>query len=154
MDSERRVGLTEVRAVIVTIDCQRAAELPRPVRERVVSRSRTAPGPHHIDTSHNLRSANQNRFRFSRADRDDIEAVVKAVNQVDIGVTRLTPHGFRALRSAAAKGMTGRVVDTEVCLDLGQANDHFAVGVAPDDQLAQEISRHLLGGALIEFARK
>jgi hypothetical protein len=50
--------------------------------------------------------------------------------------------------------VAGRVIDPEICLDLGQAKDDIATCVGAHQQLAQKLACHDLGGTLVKIARE
>lgn len=87
---------------------------------------------------------------MSRSDGHHVEAAVEAVDEIDVGMSRIAPHGFGARGASASEGVTGGVGDPEVGLDLGQPHHNLPIGVFSDQQLAQQLTRHDLGGTLVE----
>src|SRR5271170_3193225 len=78
-----------------------------------------------------------------------VEAVVHAVDEVDVGAAGWTEEG-EVVGGEAAVGVGGGVGETEVGLDLGDAaGEALAVEIA-DEKLAEEGSRDDLGGAGVE----
>ena len=78
-----------------------------------------------------------------------VEAVVHAVDEVDVGAARWAEEGG-VVGGEAAKGMRGGVGEAEVGLDLGDAaGEALAVEIA-DEELAEEGSRDDLGGTGVE----
>src|ERR1700734_3191780 len=78
-----------------------------------------------------------------------VEAVVHAVDEVDVGATGWAEEG-EVVGGEAAVGVGGGVGEAEVGLDLGDsAGEALAVEIA-DEELAEEGSGDDLGGARVE----
>src|SRR6202034_1587486 len=75
-----------------------------------------------------------------------VEAVVHAVDEVDVGAAGWAEEG-EVIGGEAAVGVRGGVGEAEVGLDLGDAaGEALAVEIA-DEELAEESSGYDLGGA-------
>ena len=78
-----------------------------------------------------------------------VDAVVHAVDEVDVGATGWAEEGS-VVRSEAAVGVGGGIGEAEVGLDLGDtAGEALAVEIA-DEELAEEGLGYDLGGAGVE----
>jgi len=78
---------------------------------------------------------------------DQIEALVHAVDKVDVGVPRGAENDAGTIGQARGR-MGGEVVSSEVSFGL----DDHARSLAVDEDFAEEIARDFDGGAVVEFA--
>ena len=79
----------------------------------------------------------------------DVQAVVHAIDQVDIGMTGRAEHDLGA-RGAAASRVGGKVVRAQIRLGLDDPPDLTAVIDAADEELAQEVPSHTLGVTIVK----
>ena len=116
-------------------------------------RARQPPGAVHaqIETAERLGGAQQHRLRLVDASGDDIQHVMHAVDQVDVGMTGRTEHDRRPRRPAAG-GMTGEVVAAHVGLGLDEPGTQDAPADPPAEHLPEERHGHGFGIAGIERA--
>jgi len=93
-----------------------------------------------VDSRTRLERAYQNRLRLTFSPSHEVQAVVHAIREVDVGVARRSEHHLRARRAPAAGGMGSQVVRPQVGLDLDQpAPPLLAVDLA-DEDLAQQVT--------------
>lgn len=92
---------------------------------------------HQLEALVNHTAANQDRLRTIAADGYHVQTAVQAVHEINIGMSRLAPHGLGSRGASAAKGVTGRVLYPEVGLDLRQTKDNVPISVSSNQQFAQ-----------------
>src|SRR5208283_4543212 len=79
----------------------------------------------------------------------DVQAVVHAIDQVDIGMTGRAEHDLGA-RSAAACRVGSEVARAQIRLGLDDPPDLAAAINAANDELAQEVPSHTLGVTIVK----
>src|SRR5581483_5424583 len=94
-----------------------------------------------VDAVTRLQRAYQDRPGNAIAVGDDVEAVVHAVDQVDVGAAGRPEHDRRA-GSAPARGVRGEIVRADVRFDLHDAAVEAAAGSVVDEPAAEQIGRH------------
>ena len=149
-DSQSRAGVAQIDSVIETGDGNRLAQFSGSVGQRPLPHPRTASRLDQLEPSLDLSATNQNRLRAVRPDGHHVEAAVETIDEIDVGVARLAPHGLGAWCATASEGMAGGILDPEVSLHLCQAESNHPVRVCANQQLAQKLTRHDLGGTLVE----
>ena len=114
----------------------------------------TAPHTHQLHSGHRFDSAEQdstgNRLPTPR---DDVEALVQSVYQVDVRVPNRAEHRPRPLRQTGAR-MAGQVVWTAVRLGLDDSSYRQAVVGAAAQPCAEQVARDLLCRPREELARQ
>lgn len=80
---------------------------------------------------------------------DDVEHVVHAVDEIDIGVAGGAEHDFRAI-GAAFGGVAGEVVRTDVGFSFHDAGAKLVAVDAVDEDFAEKIGGNNLGRAVVE----
>lgn len=108
---------------------------------------------HGLDAIDGCDGADENSSGFAGEMGGCIEAVVHAVDEVDVGAAGWAEE-WGVVGGEAAVGVGGGVGEAEVGLDLGDAaGEALAVKIA-DKELAEEGSGDDLGGAGVEGSRK
>src|SRR5271157_4707990 len=79
----------------------------------------------------------------------DVQAVVHAIDEVDIGMTGRAEHDLGA-RGAAASRVGSKVVRAQIRLGLDDPPDLTAVIDAANEELAQEVPSHTLGVTIVK----
>lgn len=147
--------MSEIGAVERAINGERPAEFPGAAAEvgdfqrcaalRRRSRSKRA---HGFDFFDGFERAHEHGHGFVELAADDVEAVVHAVSEVDVGGAGLRVHRFVAFGPSAVVGVAGAVVYADVGLGLDYAaREAGAVGEDPDEEPAQEGWREAFGVA-------
>ncbi len=122
------VGRHERSPVERAVDLQRTRDKPRTA----------APS----DARPRLERAHEDSLRHAGLARDEVEAPVHAVREVDVGVSGSAEHDLGACGAPPTLRMGGEVVRTQVRLDLDQAAPpRLAVDLA-DQDLVQQVSRN------------
>ena len=104
---------------------------------------------HGLDAVDGSDGADEDSAGFAGEMGGGVEAVVHAVDEVDVGVSGRAEEG-EVVGGEASVGVGGGVGEAEVGLDLGDAaGEALAVEIA-DEELAEEGSRDDLGGAGVE----
>ena len=91
-----------------------------------------------------LGGADKHRLRVAGRAGDDVEHVVHAVDEVDIGVTCGAEHDFGA-RGATFGGMTGEVVGADVGFGFDDSGAALCMGGFVNEDRADEVGGDLLG---------
>ena len=108
---------------------------------------------HGLDAVDGGDGADEDSAGFSGEMGGCVDAVVHAVDEVDVGAAGWAEEG-EVVGGEAAVGVRRGVGEAEVGLDLGDAaSEALAVEVA-DEELAEECSRDDLWGAGVESARE
>src|SRR5579864_409127 len=126
----------DVAAVVLQRDAQRARELAGSVGRA-------------SDSGTRLKGANQHATGGAFRLRHDVEAVMDAVNQVNIGVARRAEQDACAGRQAAV-GVSGRIGGAQIGFGLDDAPG----GLAMRQDLAQQRASHLRRRARIKRSGK
>src|SRR6185437_908491 len=150
-DDERR--LVERMPIVLAVDAERETELARAIREVHVAPRARAPRAHQLDAAHWFHGANEHRARRAFGARDGIEAPVHAVDEIDVGDAWGAVER-RSARCAARGGVAGEVVLADVRLGLDDAAGGDAVGRSAFEYRTEQLTRDLLGGAVVEIARE
>lgn len=99
---------------------------------------------HFGDAGKRLEGANQNAARFAFWFAGDIEAIVIAVDEIDIGVAgRSEEDGGTG--GVAGRGMGGRIIPAEVGFDFYDAGRKGASWCGANQQLAQKAASDAAG---------
>lgn len=90
--------------------------------------------------------------RLTRAvpTRNDVQTMVYAVNQIDVGMARLTPHAADPDRPTTTVGVAGGIGWTEIRFNFGQAHSHPPRCALSYEDLSDQIFGHIHGRTLIE----
>src|ERR1019366_6466091 len=124
-------------------------QFPGPVGELLQWARGASAGAHEIHARHGLERANQHTAGPSVCLRHQVEALVHAVDHVDVGVARRSEDDARTLGEAAG-GVGRQIVAAQVRFGL----DDDAGGGTVDQHFAEQGARHLHGGAGIERSRE
>lgn len=90
-----------------------------------------------------LHCPHQNRMWTARRPRDEVQAMVHAVDEVHISVAGSSVHHLGTRRSAPAGRMSSEVFGAQVCLDLNKtAPPQLPSNLAHQD-FAEKVTRHL-----------
>lgn len=109
-----------VDAVVAAGDRHGDGEAPGTSAELFEAACGRAGVTHRRQSRHWLEGANQDAAGRAVWLRHQIEALVHAVDQVDVGVTRRTKKDLRSRRQAAG-GVCGKIGSAEICLHFDNA---------------------------------
>ena len=103
------------------------------------------PGTRHCSSARQrLQGAEKDASSLSLGFAGDVEAVVVAVNEINIGVTgRAEQYGIA--QSPAGGGVSRRIVEAEVSFDFHDAGSEFGGAGFAEQDLAEKLSRYPAG---------
>lgn len=119
-----------------TIQCERLSDPARP-REQFWPRLDAATRLNLSEPRHRFAGADEHGGSFTCRTRDEVEHVVQAVADVDVGSTAFLPHG-RVTEGSAVPGMTRRIFGAPIGLDFRDAHQDFPMA----EVLTQQFLRH------------
>ena len=82
---------------------------------------------------------------------DDVQHPMHAINEIDVERAGLAEHDLGPLGAPAARGMRGEILRSDIGLGLGDDVGGEAASSAPQQGLAEQVPRNLIGGAIEEF---
>ncbi|MMZ63810.1 hypothetical protein D1872_260900 [compost metagenome] len=137
------------RAVQRLVDLQGPAQFagaPRQVHGP--ARAGAAAGAHErlVARRERLHRPDQDGLRIVRRAGDHVQAVVHAVDQVDVSGPALAEHNLGAGGPAAAVGVAALVLDAAVALRLDDPAADRPLHGLPDKDLSEEPGRRFQGG--------
>ena len=144
---ERAAG--DVDAVVGSCDRQRQRQFAGAVGQVFGLSRRRAPLPHQLDSCNRFQRANQHAARRAFGLGHQVEALVHAVDEVDVGVAGRAEDHAGAI-GQAARGMRRQVVPAQVGFGL----DDDARGAPVHQDLAQQVARNVYGGPQVEGSWK
>ncbi len=159
-DLQRRALAGEVEPIVL---CTRKAEgLAKTRRTRgeqagLTIRRKTAVARHRVKASHWFERAEEDSTGHAIGLTGDVEAVVLAVDGVNVRVTRRTEENDVARRGTAISvgcGIRWIVVRTEVGFNLDDAAGKDFAPDAMDEEFAEQARRYELGRVFVETARE
>ena len=139
LQPEARILGVEACVIEAAIHGQRLAEPARPSREIAVGVLRPTQAAHRRLPLHRSEGAHENRGGESLPLGDDVQAMVHAVDEIDVEMTGWAVHRGGAFRLAAV-GVTGLVLLTDVGLHLGDVAGEALALKATYHALAQQIA--------------
>ena len=92
-----------------------------------------------------VESADQDGMRHALRAGDEVEAMVQAVDEVDVGASRRAEHGLGAPGPPATGGVRRLVLRPQVGLDLDEAPAEGASTHLTDEDLAEKVSSYVEG---------
>jgi len=140
----------KVPSVQLPIDGQSLAELAWPVEEILVGWSGSPPTPNQLTPFDNNRSPEQHGLPHPFSDGHNVKTVMHTVDQIDIGVTRDTPHALDPGRPSPSKGVTGRIGRSQICFHLDQTHCNPPLSGLAYEDLSQQGSCNINGRTLVE----
>ena len=102
---------------------------------------------HGGDSSDRFQGANQDTAGLADRLRDEVQAFVHAVDEIDVGVAGLIEHYAGAIGDAAP-GMSGAVVDAQVGFHFDDSSGSFSM----DEDFAQAVTGDFDDRARVETA--
>ena len=134
-----------------TIDIERDANFSGTAGEGGVFFDGTI-GAHPIRTDCGFNRADEDCFAAALRLADSVEAVIEAVDEVNVGVAGRTEHGAIAIRLTDESVTAGIVGDVGFGLDNGSASE--SLRRAAQEVMAEETRGDDFGGRKIEGARE
>ena len=129
-------------------------EISRNCVGRGVARQLEAASPgHRCQSKHWLHGPQQHAAGMSFGHAGNIQAVVIAVNEVHVGMSR-RPEENGIARSAPGVSVRRRILDSEVGFIFDDTAGEQPPAFAANQQLAQQLASHGHRIAIEEFARK
>src|SRR5437764_2769411 len=131
----------QVFAVVAAFDGECLTELARPAGQFAFALKRPAPA-HQLDALFGFDGAYEYSVRHARRACDDVELVVHAVDEVDVGRAARFIHRLGAPRPTPAVSVRGLISDAEVGFRLDDAARHaFARRRRNNQTLAEKLAR-------------
>ena len=143
----------QVEPVVRAGEPERARDVSWPLGERVIGKRRSAAGPHLLEALDRLERAHQDRGGGARRLGDEIQAVVHAVGEVDVGPPRHAEHDGVA-RGPSTMGMARGITPAAIRLDFDDASGDTALGTLEDEEAPERRARHRGAMPRVERARQ
>ena len=124
---------------MVTGDPQRLTQLARTVGQVIGA---AAPGTHHVTTGHGHTASQQDGVGNALLSNDDIHAPMDPIRAVHIQCAGAIEHGTVSRRTPP-EGVAGRVVESCVCLDLGDGHLGAALRLVGADPVPEQTACRL-----------
>src|SRR5947209_121310 len=96
-----------------------------------------------------LGGADQHRLRVAKFAGDDVQHVVHAVDQIDVGVTAASEHNLGS-RCAPLGCVTRQIVRPDVCLGFYNAGTQKSVISSTNENLADQRLGQSFGAGIIK----
>jgi hypothetical protein len=126
----------KIVAIEPPVDVHRAAEKPRALRAAV-------------DVSERLERPQQHGRRGAFGLRDHVHAVIDAVDEIDVRMTRRPKHRLRARRQAFRR-VSGEIVRPKIGFDFDDASDALHTTRGMNEAFAQKLVCDGDGVAIVE----
>ncbi len=117
-------------AVEAPVDVHCGTDFSRPIHQIEIAFRLRAPLAHRFRSTQRFRSANEHRLGDVRLLRDDVQAPVHAVREVDIGVTTLEIHRLVTERAQTAPRMARLVVRAQICFGFHESRSEKLTAAA------------------------
>lgn len=154
-EPERRAGRVESLAGEFRAQSQRDGQRAGAGRKGRGEARHLAPFEHNFQTLNGFHAPDEYCVGHAFGRGDDIEQVVNAVAQINIGAAAFREHDLRARRAAVAEGVAGAVVGRAVGFGLGNAARRAEAVKLGDEHFAQQVTGDLHDiGAEKKFSRQ
>ena len=128
------------------------AQLAGAVSELTPRGVNPSPACHQLEARYGFYGSDEDGMGLADLPCDDIEVVVHAVDEENIGVSRRPEHDLRARRAPAIPAVRCSVFGTSVRFCFDDAADRHAIGRSVDQRLTDALARDLEHGACVERA--
>jgi hypothetical protein len=146
----QQVTLAQVGAIEGLVNRQGLTEFARSAGQIAIRTARSV-ATHGIYPLQRFKCPDEYRRRGALWFGDDVEAMVHAIDQVDVSMTRWAIHG-RIPAGGARPGVTGQIRLIEVGFSFHDAPRQALAIQYAHDSLTQELSRHGQRRAGVKFA--
>src|SRR5262245_37865319 len=149
-DEQLRANVAEIGAVQPKLNVQSLAQFARPIGQEA-RMGHGATGAHAFLAEACLDGTDQHGFTVALGTTDGIDAIMVAVNEINIGMARRTKHDAVPLGFTAI-AMTGRIIG-QVSFGLDDDPAARAIERIANEPMAQEHRSNPFGAGGIEGAR-
>ncbi len=139
----------EPLAILFPSNIERFGQFARPIGEPADWPSPAAPVIHLSDSAEGREGPNQNATRFAFLIGYYIQALVHAVDEIDVGTAR-RPEQHIGARCAAARGVRGQVLEAKIRFGLDNGAGSLSMQEHAAEQIACYIRRRPLKKGKIE----
>jgi hypothetical protein len=124
-------------AIVSAIDAEGPGEVSGAPGEAVFGPAVRPAVSHGFDANQRFESADEDRFGDIRPGRDDIQAVVQPVDEVDVGAAPRLEHRGVAWRPPSAGRVRRAIFGADVCLDFHDPSGRLSPAHAALDDEAE-----------------